>query len=158
MPDIFVHVAEKTAQAEGRPVIVCGNSDYTLHIRFDSEWEAYPLKTLRAAWRSGCRFFHTDVIFEGDKVQLPAFYDTPEVALGIYAGDIHTTTPVRIPCAQCITDGSPVIPPPPDDVYRQLLEYLENLEKGEAVTASDVQAVSAGGVSEGIIAVAEEAS
>ncbi len=158
MPDIRITVAEKTARAEGHPEIICGNADYTAVFDFDDEWEAYPVKTLRAVWRSGGEYLYADVIFEGDAVQLPALYGTAEVALGVFAGDIRTTTPARIPCARCITDSDPQHPDPPPDVYTQLLEYLSVLQNGEPIACADVQALSAGGISEDIIAIAEEVS
>ena len=158
MPDLFMHVKEKTAQMEHAPVIVCGNSDYTLHINFDSEWDAYPVKTLRAVWYSGGLPVYADVMFEGTAAELPAFYETAEVAIGVYAGNICTTVPARIPCARCITDSSPRHPEPSPDVYDQLLAYLKELETAAPAASSDVQAVSAGGVSEDIFAIAEEVS
>jgi len=158
MPEITITVADKTAAAQGSPVIVCGNSDYAVNFIFDAEWDAYPVKTLRAVWYSGGLPVYADVIFEGTAAELPAFYETAEVAVGVYAGNICTTTPARIPCARCITDSSPRHPDPLPDVYDQLLVCLKQLETAAPAPSSDVQAISAGGVSEDIFAIAEEVS
>lgn len=131
MPDISVKVREKIAQAVGTPEIVCGNSDYVITFDFDSEWRGYDTKTarfVRCNLKTG-QIVHTDVVFEGNSVTAPVLYDTAAVAVGVYAGDIHTTTPARIPCARCITDGEPEHEDPDPDVYAQILAYLEELSR-----------------------------
>ena len=156
MPTIFVNVKDKIAKSEQTPVVVCGNSDYTLDITFDSEWDAYPVKTMQVVWCVNGIYGYDCTIFEGSTVQLPPIYGAAEIAIGFFAGNIRTTTPAHIPCAQCIKDGNPMIPPPPEDVYEELLEYLDTLERGGANITSDVKALSPGGVLESIIAIAEE--
>ena len=134
MPEISVKVREKIAQTQGTPEIVCGNSDYAILFDFDSEWDGYDEKTarfVRCDLRTG-KVVHTDVLFNGSTVVAPALYDTAAVAVGVYAGDIHTTTPARIPCARCITDGLPQHEDPAPDVYAQILAYLEELNEGFA--------------------------
>ena len=63
--------------------------------------------------------------FSGLSATRPVIADAYEIAVGIYAGDIRTTTPARIPCARSITDGSAVHPAPTPDVYEQIIELLE---------------------------------
>ena len=141
MPEIGVKVREKIAQPVGAPEIVCGNSDYVIELDTDNEWTGYESKTARFVWcdlRTG-KIMHSDVLFTGNKVNVPALYDTAAVAVGLYAGDIHTTTPARIPCARCITDGTPQHEDPPPDVYDQLLAYLEELSKGCASTPEKIR-------------------
>ena len=75
---------------------------------------------------------HKDVLVTGDVCLAPALYDTAAVAVGVYAGNIHTTTPARIPCARCITDGEPLHEDPDPDIYEQLLQYLEELAAGSS--------------------------
>ncbi|MBQ8922187.1 MAG: hypothetical protein IJ060_08525 [Oscillospiraceae bacterium] len=156
MPVITIKVNGKIAEPVGAPEIVCGNSDCLLHFTFDSEWDDSPVRTLRTVWCSGGKFGYADTVFEGDTVPLPPVYNTPEIAVGVYAGNLRTTTPARIPCARCITDRVPVHADPPPDVYAQLLDCLLHLEYGESLACSDVRAVTPGGVSEDIIAIAEE--
>ena len=111
MPELRIQITEKAASAVGNPHIVCGNSDYTVSFTFDSEWDACTAKTARFSYlRSGQRVC-ADVLFEGDSVSVPVLSNTDEVEIGVYAGDLHTSTPARIPCARCITDGSPVTVP-----------------------------------------------
>ena len=124
MPEISINVQNKIARANGNPQIVCGNSDYTVSFEFDSEWEAYPVKTARYAYCKRGVLQYEDVLFEDSTAPVPVLHDIDLVAVGVYAGNLHTTTPARILCVSCITDGAPVHMPPTPDVYNQLLQYL----------------------------------
>lgn len=133
MPAIEITVAGKIAQVQGNPVIVCGNSDYTVQFTFDSEWNGYAAKTARFNFvQNGVRLYY-DVLFEGSSCTVPVLNDVYEVEIGVYAGDIHTSTPVRVPCVRSATDGAAQHPDPPPDVYEQLMDYLENLGGGGGV-------------------------
>ena len=134
MPEIRITVREKTATLSVPATLVCGNSDYTVRFLFDSEWDAYIAKTAEFRfWRDGERK-RAEVLFEGDTVSVPILRDIDEVEIGVYAGDLHTSTPARVPCARCITDGAPVHDPPAPDVYDQLMEYLAGLQGGGSTT------------------------
>lgn len=130
MPEIIVNVREKIAQVQGNPEIVCGNSDYTVTFDFDAEWNQYTEKTAHFAFVQDGKPQFYDVIFSCNTVKIPAVYRTSELAIGAYAGAICTTSPARVPCAYCITDGQPVHPDPPPDVYAQLLDLLDRLQNG----------------------------
>ena len=132
MPDIHITVRERIAQADGDPEIVCGNSDYTAVFDFDAEWVAYPQKTLRTVWRDNAtgKLGHDDIMFEGSSAVLPPVWRTCQVLIGVYAGDIRTTTAARVPCIGCITDTAPHHDDPDDALYRQLLAYIEQIEQG----------------------------
>ena len=141
MPEFGVKVREKIAQSVGAPEIVCGNNDYVIELDVDDEWTGYESKTARFVWcdlRTG-KILHTDVLFTGNKVNVPVLHDTAAVAIGLYAGNIHTTTPARIPCARCITDGIPHHEDPPPDVYEQILDYLKDIAKEPASTPTTVR-------------------
>ena len=135
MPDISIKVREKVTQVQGTPQIVCGNSDYAVTFDFDSEWNAYDEKTMHAVWmdvRTG-ELKHYDVEFSESTAVLPAIYNTDRVCIGVYAGDIRTTTPACVPCARCITDAEgddPYHDDPPPDVYEQLMAYMEEIIEG----------------------------
>ena len=128
MPEIAITVRSRIAAAAGNPEIVCGNSDYTAVFDFDAEWADYPVKTARAVWRdldSGT-WYCTEMLFEGSRVTLPPVYRANQLLLGVYAGDIRSTVPVRIPCCACISRET-LHPEPPPDVYTQLLQYQKRL-------------------------------
>ncbi len=128
--DIQIEVHDKIAAAIHPPQIVCGNSDYHVLFSLDAEWDAYSVKTARFAYCRNKEWQYQDVLFEGDSVQMPVLNDIYEVAIGLYAGNLHTTTPARLVCIPSITDGAPVHDIPAPDVYNQLLQYLADIVNG----------------------------
>lgn len=100
--------------------IVCGNKDYKIQFIFDEEWDAFPVKTARFIAGG----VPTDVVFEGDTVDMPAVINAFSVQVGVYAGDLRTTTPASIPCQKSILcqGGAPADPEP--DVYAQIMAML----------------------------------
>lgn len=141
--EIPVTVREKHAAAPKNAEIVCGNSDISLRFDFDSAWDAYPLKTLCLRYESGGVSLRRDIVFSGDSVALPAVYNTHEISVGVYAGNIRTTTPARIPCGCCITDGESVPYDPPPDVYSELLDFLSRRESAKRLLSDGVLACEA---------------
>lgn len=78
--------------------IVCGNSDYSLKFTFDSEWDEYTTKTARFVYNGK----HLDVDFTGDECIVPVIINTDMVEVGVFAGNLSTTTAARIPCEHSI--------------------------------------------------------
>lgn len=144
MPDIYIKVRERIAQTTGNRGIVCGNSDYTAVFDFDAEWNDYPQKTMRTVWRDTetGRLVHDDVLFEGNQAVMPPVWRTFQVAIGVYAGDIRTTTAARVPCIDCITDTAPQHSDPDAAVYEQLLAYLAQIEQGGSKPGNAVMIAS----------------
>ena len=131
MPDIHITVRERIAQADGDPEIVCGNSDYTAVFDFDTEWDAFRARILRAVWRDNVtgQIIHEDTLFTGNTAVIPPVWRTCQVLLGVYAGDICTTTAARVPCAGCITDSAPHHDDPDDALCRQLIAHTDQLAR-----------------------------
>lgn len=128
MPDLYLTVRQRIARAEGMPVIVCGNSDYTVHCSFDSEWDAYPKKRMRVCFRTrkGKAVFY-DIGMTGNTEPMPVVRDIAGVEIGFYAGDICTTAPARIPCALCITDLPAEAQTPQQDTFNLLMQRLNKI-------------------------------
>lgn len=124
MPDISIIVSDKIAHAPDAPVIVCGNSDYVLNFTLDSEWDSYDTKTARFEYAADGELKYQDVVFSGLSVSAPIITGAAFVEIGLYAGDLHTTTPARVPCRRSILCDSPTHADPPKDVYNQLMELL----------------------------------
>ena len=121
MKILHITVNDKIAtysQREG--YIVCGNSDYMIEFTFDAEWEEHQFKTARFITPAGVQ----DVLFEGNAVEVPVLRDTFLVTVGVYAGDLQTTTPANIPCRKSILcqDGLP--PDPEPNLYTQIMTKL----------------------------------
>lgn len=133
MPEIHVNVREKIAQTVGTPEIVCGNSDYSAVFDLDSEWDDYDLKTAHFTWldvRTG-KMNEYELTFSGTICSIPAIYGTHLLLIGIYAGNIRTTTAAKVPCIRCITDdgsGESGHPAPQPDIYEQLLDAIGQIE------------------------------
>lgn len=148
MPEITIRIQDKIARAEGEPVIVCGNSDYTVRFTADAEWGAYPVRTARFAFVRGGTALYQDVLLDGDTCSVPVLRDVYEVSVGLFAGNIRTTTPARIPCARCITDGSLPHPAPAPDIYEQLLTLLEAMQQDSAPPPAAAVFCAAGQISD----------
>lgn len=133
MPTIPITIHNKIASPADGSSIVCGNSDYALTFTFDSEWDDYPVKTMHAAWIQNGEKMHCDIEFEGTTCYLPPIYNAISVLVGVYAGDIRTSTPAYILCLPCITDNAVLHPDPSPDIYDQLLEYLAGMHGGGTV-------------------------
>ena len=139
MPKIHVTVKDKVATGEGSR-IVCGNSDYMAVFSFDEEWAAYDVKTARFVYPGGAGD-HIDVVFEGSTCPVPVLHGTIGVKVGVFAGELHTTTSAWFDCKKsvlCESGGGPADPPP--DVYDQIMEQLNRIETAtvspEAISAA----------------------
>lgn len=144
MPNIQITVRDKIAHVQGSPVIVCGNSDYTVTFDLDNEFAEYNEKTLRVVFRDKGITKHYDVLFTGQMVALPPVYCVNQIAVGLCAGDVISTTFVIIPCHYGDVSQHA---DPPADVYDQLLSYLAALQNGSnaAVTAVPLANLADGG-------------
>ena len=130
---IEVNVSNKIARLVNREFVgVCGNSDYVIHFNFDSEWNSYDTKTARFKWGGS----YTDVVFAGDEVAMPVMYNTNRVEIGVYAGNLHTTTSALLKMKKSIlcSAGAPADPTP--DVYDQLMARINDLGDVSAVVQS----------------------
>lgn len=121
MPDIRISVKHRIARADTTPY-VCGNTDYRLVFDFDEEWSEYDAKTARFARESG----YEDVVFIGNECPIPATSDTYYIYVGVYAGDLRTTTPARVACKKSILCGSGLPDPPAPDVYARIMDMLND--------------------------------
>ena len=65
-------------------------------------------------------------MFSGDEVALPVIQNERYIRIGVYAGDLRTTTSAVIFCRRCITDGSGSPADPTPDVYAQLMALLND--------------------------------
>lgn len=119
---INIIIKNKIAVGDGS-IIVCGNNDYIIKFTFDEEWAKYNTKTARFKWNGN----YVDIVFDGDTCPVPVVNNTYFVVVGVYAGNLHTTTPATFKCEKSILcgEGSPKEPTP--DVYNQIMEKLNNL-------------------------------
>lgn len=120
MNTLHVTVTNKTAaysRRDGR--IVCRNKDYQIQFTFDEEWAGIDEKTARFIW--GGKYY--DVEFTGDTCPVPEIYGTTVLKVGVYAGDLQTTTDAVIECTPSILCKSGV--PHPESVAPDINEAKE---------------------------------
>lgn len=121
MQVIKISVRERIAATVGKPVYICGNSSYIVHFDFDAEWDAMQYKTARFIAEDG-RYF--EKIFTGNDCPVPIINNTRVLRVGVYAGNLQTTTPAIVQAAKSILCGGGVHSEPPADVYMQIMEKL----------------------------------
>lgn len=126
MPVINISVENKIAAADGT-LYVCGNSDFVAKFAFDAEWEAYENKTARFCYNNS----YVDVVFTGNECPVPIISGTYFFNIGVYAGNLHTTTPARVPCKKSILCDTGFPADPPNDVYNQIMAKLNSLESAD---------------------------
>lgn len=126
MPELHITVQNKEAAPIGAPLIVCGNSDYTIDFDFDEEWDGMAIKTARFVWVEDGQVKYFDVIFGSEPCPVPILSNTRAVRVGVFAGELKTTTPAIIPCARSIlcgtsqTEAEPITPSQYDQVMALL--------------------------------------
>jgi hypothetical protein len=130
MPQLIVKVQNKIAKPLN-DFIVCSNSDYTVKFYFDKEWDSQPIKTARFIWDNQ----YQDVVFEGDTCKIPVIDNATTLGIGVFAGSLKTTTPAIINCTKSVLSGLGRPSDPPEDVYNQIIEILN---EGIAATSSDI--------------------
>lgn len=133
-----INVRNKIASYNQRDgVIVCGNKGYTITFTFDEEWDECTTKTARFIWNG--RYY--DQEFTGDECSVPVINDATNVTVGVYAGDLKTTTPANIPCLISILCGNPKIIEENIKEYRDIAQQAAATAQQaaeEAVRAAEV--------------------
>lgn len=130
---IKVSVKNKIAKAPDDALYICGNSDFVLAFDFDDEWDDYPHKTARFIYNGT----FTDVVFSGSQCGIPIIANTHNIKVGVYAGNLSTTTPALISASKSILCDNPPPADPLPDVYNQLMAKLNELSE-KAVSSEEI--------------------
>lgn len=129
MPQLIVEVKDRIARGN-KERIVCGNSDYTIKFEFDEMWDAYPTKTALYKW--GEEFKESErVPFEGDVCRVPKMLNTSGFKVGVYAGDLCSTTPAYFGADQSILCNTTEQDPPAPDIYNEIMELINKKAGGD---------------------------
>ena len=102
MKNIEITVEKKIASVEGLPEIVCGNSDYTLSFTFDNEWSGDQNKVARFSFSKNNSKCFIDMPIENNTCKVPVLVGIVLVRVGVYAGELKTTTGAKIKCVKSI--------------------------------------------------------
>lgn len=126
MHNINITVREKIAVNPAQDRYVCGNSDYIVRFDFDAEWAAHDTKTARFITDNGTPY---DQVFTGNECPVPIILDAACLTVGVFAGNLSTTTEAYVPCRKSILCKGGVPAAPQDDVYNQIMEKLNREKK-----------------------------
>lgn len=121
---INVTVKDKIATKTDGAGYICGNSDFFIEFDFDDEWNTFDAKTARFVYEGK----HQDVVFTGNQCPVPVISGTHRIWVGVFAGDLHTTTSAYIPAKKSILCDSGFPDAPREDVYAQIMELLQGIE------------------------------
>jgi hypothetical protein len=129
MKDIKIIVAKKVASVDGTPTIVCGNSDYTLSFTFDDEWSNEQNKVARFSFsKNGLKSF-IDVPIHDGTCQVPVLVGIGLVRVGVYAGNLRTTTGAKIKCQKSILcDDADEMVEPFENLYEEIINLIKQNE------------------------------
>lgn len=121
--EISITIRDKIAKnsAQNETEYICNNSDFVVIFDFDEEWSKYETKTARFRWEGS----YADVVFTGNRCNIPVIQDTYHIYVGVFAGDLWTTTPAHISAKKSILCGIGSPTPPDNDVYAQIIEALD---------------------------------
>lgn len=137
---IPVTIRDRIATKTGDEEYICGNSDFTILFEFDAEWDAWPTKTARFTWAGN---YH-DVLFEGSECPVPVISDVFHFKVGVYAGNLRTTTAARVPAKKSVLCGGGIKHEPPEtDVYNEILEKVNGRVTQEQMEQAIDQAMDA---------------
>ena len=121
---ITVTVRDKIATTERNAQYVCGNSDYIITFDFDAEWDMYETKTARFVHGDA----YTDIVFSGTECSVPIMSNVSYFKVGVFAGDLHTTTDAHVAAMRSILCDAGVPADPPESVYNQIMALLSNIK------------------------------
>ena len=132
-------ITDKVALPDANaPIIICGNSSYVIDFVFDNEWNEHEIKTALFTFKRNGQKKSIPVVFTGTQCNVPILSGIDEVYVGVFAGELQTTTPAKLFCKKSALCDVAKIEDPPKDVYTQLLEVLKNNFPVEAgITANE---------------------
>lgn len=139
---IEIIIREKIARTVDKHAFaVCGNSDYTVKFDFDSEWDSYETKTARFKYNGS----YTDVPFSGDTCPMPVITNAYRVEIGVYAGELRTSSPALLPLRRSILDGNETESEPSQEIKDTFGKMLAGkidapqvAQVGEVLTVEEV--------------------
>ena len=129
MKRIEISVKNLVAWQTNSTDYICGNSDFVVGFVFDKEWNEFETKTARFIHGGE----HTDIVFTGTECKVPKILNVKRMEVGVFAGDLYTTTPAFVKCRKSILcdSGAPADPEP--DVYAQIMERLNTGVSAEQI-------------------------
>lgn len=121
---VVIKVADKVPELVSMPPrgITCDNSDYTVVWQLDEEWAQFEHRTMQVNYKDGT---YERVLFTGDTCALPTIPLKDWFYVGLFAGDIHTTRPLRLFGSKAVTTGDGEERTPMPNGYAQAIAALD---------------------------------
>lgn len=143
---VVIKVADKVPELVSLPPrgITCDNSDYTVVWQLDEEWAQFEHRTMQVNYSDGT---YERVLFTGDSCALPAIPVKDWFYVGLFAGDIHTTRPLKLFGFKAVTTGDGEERTPMPNGYAQAIAALDGkLDKNQgAANAGKVLVINKSG-------------
>lgn len=139
---INITVANKVATAIDAPAIICGNSDYVINFTFDSEWDSYTCKTARFVFNRDGAKKYIDVLFEGTNCEVPILTNINSVEVGVYAGELSTTTGAKLSCQKSILCGSETPETQGTIIDTEVMQYMDEKARSAETSAQEAQEIA----------------
>ena len=133
MKELRISVKDKIATLVNDVELVCGNSDYRVIFEFDEDWAKYNAKTALFVFGDTTVEvpFTGNIITEKDAV---AIEKATKCYIGVFTGDLITTTKAEIKCLTSIRDIAKTPKPPKEDVYNKIIELINSIKlSGSAI-------------------------
>lgn len=129
MKEIKIKVQDKIATLVEDVSLVCGNSDYSVIFDFDEDWVNHGLKTAVFVFGDSTVEvpFTGNILEEKDAV---AIEGATKCYIGVYSGDLITTTKAEIKCTPSIRDIAKKHKTPTKDIYNRLIELINSISEG----------------------------
>ena len=128
--DKIITLDKDTLPPEG---VVSDNAYYFARFFFDEEWEGKE-KTARFIGKKG----YKDMVLEKDWCYIPLeSMKSGLLLVGVYAGDLQSTTAARVPILASILDDDGLPADPTPDVYTQLTEMIKEI-RDKAVSDEEI--------------------
>lgn len=144
--EVVIKVADKVPELVSMPPrgITCDNSDYTVVWQLDEEWAQFEHRTMQVNYSDGT---YERVLFTGDSCALPAIPVKDWFYVGLFAGDIHTTRPLKLFGSKAVTTGDGEERTPMPNGYAQAIAALDGkLDKNQgAANAGKVLVINKSG-------------
>ena len=125
-----ITIHHKHAVYTGAIPYVCGNSDYEVVFTFDASWEAFVQKTVRFCVGEQC----VDRIITGNVCPVPVFESGDFLQIGVYAGNLQTSTAAMVRMCDSIRTAGGVPAEPEPAVYDQIMGGRNSASVGKKIS------------------------
>ena len=121
---VKIKVRSRNAAVVENGIITAYNTGDTIEFDFDEEWQPESVTATRTA-RFSYKGIELDIPFNGNVCPLPGFSKPGNVYVGVYWGDVKSTTRARLIYAPSILSASGMPEDPTADTYARIISLLD---------------------------------